>query len=300
MWFKNLSIYRLPAGLDLDTAALEEKLARQPLSPCGSLDKETRGWVSPRGDERLTFSLNRQVLIALGEEQKLLPASIVNQFAQDKAEQIEAQQGYKPGRKQMREIKEQITDELLPRAFARRRTTWAWLDPVNGWLVVDAAAPAKAEALLEMLGKCVDDLPVKTLHTERSPTSAMSDWLISGEAPAGFSIDQDLELRAADDGRATVRYVRHALDGEEVGAHIGAGKQPTRLGLTWSDRIAFVLDEAMHLKRLTFLDILKEESEQADNADEAFELDFMLMTGELAKLLADLVAALGGEKAAAI
>jgi len=300
MWFKHLSVYRLPAGLDLDSVALENKLASQPLQACGSMDKESRGWVSPRSDERLVHVLNRQVLIALGEEQKLLPASIVNQFAQDKAEQIEAQQGYKLGRKQMRELKEQITDELLPRAFARRRTTWAWIDPVNGWLVVDAATPAKAEALLEMLGKCADDLPVKTLHTEHSPVAAMSDWLLSGEAPAGFSIDQDLELRAADDGRATVRYVRHTLDGEEVGAHIGAGKQPTRLGLTWNDRIAFMLDEQLRLKRLAFLDILKEESEQAENAEEAFDLDFMLMTGEVAKLLADLVAALGGEKAAAI
>ena len=47
-------------------------------------------------------------------------------------------------------------------------------------------------------------------------------------------------------------------------------------------------------------DILKEQSEQGENADEQFDIDFALMSGELAKLLADLMAALGGEKAAAI
>jgi len=124
------------------------------------------------------------VLIALGVEQKLLPSSVVNQFAEDKAAALEEQQGFKVGRKQMRELKEQVTDELLPRAFVRRRLTWAWIDPVNGWLVVDAAAPAKAEVLLEALSKSVDDLPVKSLHTERSPSAAMTDWLLSGEAPA--------------------------------------------------------------------------------------------------------------------
>jgi recombination associated protein RdgC len=97
-----------------------------------------------------------------------------------------------------------------------------------------------------------------------------------------------------------VRYVRHALEGEEIQQHIAAGKTATKLGLTWNDRISFVLSEQLQLKRLAFLDILKENTEQADNADEQFDLDFTLMTGEAAKLLADVVAALGGEKAKAI
>ena len=300
MWFKNLAVYRLPAGLKLDVPALEEKLATLTMQPCGNMDRETRGWVSPRGDDRLLHVLNQQVLIALGSEAKLLPLSVVNQFAEEKAAEIEEQQCFKVGKKQLRELKEQVTDELLPRAFVRRRTTWAWIDPVNGWLVVDVATPAKAEELLETLSKSVDDLPVKRLHTELSPAGAMTDWLLSGEAPAGFSIDRDLELRAADEGKATVRYVRHDLEGEEIATHIAAGKQATKLGLTWNDRISFVLGEQMEVKRVAFLDILKEQSEQGENADEQFDLDFALMSGELAKLLADLVAALGGEKPAAI
>ncbi len=300
MWFKNLVVYRLPTGLKLDTAALEEKLATLTMQPCGNMDRETRGWVSPRGDDRLLHVLNQQVLITLGMEAKLLPSSVVNQFAEEKAAEIEEQQGFKVGKKQMRELKDQVTDELLPRAFVRRHQTWAWIDPVNGWLVVDAAAPAKAEVLLEALSKSVDDLAVKSLHTERSPSAAMTEWLLSGEAPTGFSIDRDLELRASDEGKATVRYVRHDLEGEEIAAHIGAGKQATKLAMTWNDRISFVLGEQMEVKRLAFLDILKEQSEQGESADEQFDLDFALMSGELAKLLADLVAALGGEKAAAI
>ncbi|MDO9226604.1 MAG: recombination-associated protein RdgC [Pseudomonadota bacterium] len=300
MWFKNLVVYRLPAALKLDTAALEEKLATLTMQPCGNMDRETLGWVSPRGDDRLLHVLNHQVLIVLGQEGKLLPSSVVNQFAEEKAAEIEEQQGFKVGKKQMRDLKEQVTDELLPRAFVRRRTTWAWIDPVNGWLVVDAAAPAKAEVVLEALSKSVDDLPVKSLHTELSPSAAMTEWLLSGEAPAGFSIDRDLELRASDEGKATVRYVRHDLEGEEIAAHIGAGKQATKLAMTWNDRISFVLGEQMEIKRVAFLDILKEQSEQGESADEQFDLDFALMSGELAKLLTDVVAALGGEKAAAI
>jgi len=153
-----------------------------------------------------------------------------------------------------------------------------------------------ALGLQQINNKTLDDLPVKPLHTELSPIAAMTDWLAGENAPAGFTIDRELELRATGESKATVRYANHALEGEEILAHIAAGKRATRLGLTWNDRISFVLTEQLQIKRLEFLDIIKEESTTlADTADEMFELDFTLMTGELANMLADLTEALGGE-----
>ncbi|MDO8349902.1 MAG: recombination-associated protein RdgC [Gallionella sp.] len=298
MWFKNIFIYHLPADCAITAAALQEKLALKPLQPCSGLDKQRRGWVSCRGDNRLVHASNGQILFALGVEQKLLPASIINRFAKERVTDIEAQQGYKVGRKELKDIKEAITAELLPRAFAIQRTTCAWLDTANGRLIIDAASAAKAEELLEFLHKTLDDLPVKPLHTELSPVAAMTDWLAGDHAPAGFTIDRELELRATGESRATVRYANHALEGEEILAHIAAGKRATRLGMTWNSRISFVMTEQLQIKRLEFLDIIKEESTTlADNADEMFELDFTLMTGELARMLTDLTEALGGEKA---
>jgi len=299
MWFKNIFIYRLPANCAITADALQEKLAQKPLLPCSGLDKQSRGWVPCRGDERLVHVANNQILFALGVEQKLLPASIINRFAKERIADIEAQQGYKVGRKETKDLKEAITEELLPRAFAVQRTTYAWLDTINGNLIIDAASSNKAEELLEFLNKTLDELAVKPLQTETSPVSAMTDWLAGEEAPAGFTIDRELELRATGESKATVRYANHALEGEEILAHIAAGKRATRLGMTWNDRISFVLTEQLQIKRLEFLDIIKEESSTlADTADEMFELDFTLMTGELAKMLNDLTAALGGEMTA--
>lgn len=296
MWFKNIFIYRLPTDCTITAAMLQEKLTLKPLQPCYGLNKQSRGWVSCRGDDRLVHVANQQILFALGVEQKLLPASIINRFAKERVADIEAQQGYKVGRKALKDIKEAVTEELLPRAFAIQRTTYAWLDPVNGRLIIDAASVAKAEELLEQLSKTLDDLPVKPLQTKLSPVAAMTDWLAGDNAPAGFTIDRELELRATGESRATVRYANHALEGKEILAHIAAGKRATRLGMTWNDRISFVLTEHLQIKRLEFLGIIKEESAtQADTADEMFELDFTLMTGELAKMLTALTEALGGE-----
>jgi recombination associated protein RdgC len=296
MWFKNIFIYRLPADCAITADTLQEKLALKPLQPCSGLDKQSRGWISCRGDDRLVHTANGQILFALGVEQKLLPASIINRFAKERVADIEAQQGYKVGRRELKDIKEAVTEELLPKAFALLRTTYAWLDPVNGRLIIDAASIARAEELLEFLNKTLTDLPVKPLHTELSPVAAMTDWLAGENAPAGFTIDRELELRATGESRATVRYANHALEGEEILAHIAAGKRATRLGLTWNSRISFVLTEQLQIKRLDFLDIIKEESTAlADSADEMFDLDFTLMSGELNRMLTDLTEALGGE-----
>lgn len=298
MWFKNLQIYRVPAGWDIGLERLEEQLAKKRFQPCGSQDMESRGWVSPTADDVLVHQVGGQWLIALGVEAKLLPSSVVKQVADERAEEIAEQQGYKLGRKQLKDLREQIQQELLPRAFSRRRRVHAWIDPVGGWLVVDASSPARAEDVLEFLRQTLDSFPLAILRTERSPTSAMADWLAGGEAPAGFTIDQDCELRSVTEEKAAVRYVRHTLEGDEVKGHLEAGKLPTRLAMTFDDRVSFVLTEKLEIKRLDFLDVVRDQIDgQGEDAIALFNAEFALMTGELQKLLPAVVEALGGEQA---
>ncbi|HEV2611188.1 MAG TPA: recombination-associated protein RdgC [Noviherbaspirillum sp.] len=297
MWFKNLQIYRLTAPWTMTSEQLEASLASQTFSAGTSVEMQTQGWTSPRENGMLVHAVNRQLLLELATEKKLLPATVVNQVSKARAAELEEQQGFKPGKKQMKEIKEQVTDELLPRAFSIRRSTRVWIDPVNGWLVVDAASPAKADEVFKLLLKSLEQLPFASLRTERSPLSAMTDWLAADEAPGGFTVDQDTELRATGEGKATVRYVRHTLEAEDVRRHIAGGKQCTRLAMTWSDRVSFVLTESLAIKRVAPLDVLKENTDSmARDDNERFDNDFMLMTGELAKMIADLVQALGGEE----
>lgn len=304
MWFKNLHIYRLPSPWNITLTELEEQLSRLRFHPCGSQDRISRGWLPPRpdrhGDGPLVHAVNRQWLLALGTEERLLPTAVVNQEAADRAAELEAQQGYYPGRKQLRDLKEQIEQELLPRAFTRRRTTRLWIDPQQGWLCVDVGSLTKAEETLEALRKCLDQLPVRLLKTQRSPASLMADWLAAGEASHGFTIDLDCELKSVSEERSTVRYTRHPLAGDdiqpEIRAHLAAGKLPSKLALTWDDRLSLILTDALEIRRLVCTDILKEEAEKsADNQDELFDANFTLMTSELVRFLPELLDALGGE-----
>lgn len=294
--FKNLILYRLPKAWAVSAHDLSEQLAALPLRDCGATDTQSRGWLPPRDGGSFAHVVNRQILLKLGIDEKLLPTSVVNQFSADKAKAIEQAEGRRVGRKEMREIREEMTRELLPRAFVRRRTTSGWIDPVNGWLVIDTAAPAKAEEFLELLRKSVDGLPVKALRLIHAPAAMMTSWIAESEAPAGFTYDQDLDLCSAE--HAQVRYVKHSLDGDDIRQQIADGKAATKLAMTWSDRISFVVTENLQIKRLALLDVLKEQNSQVDSDQEQFDCDFALMTGELARMLDDLVTALGGEQQA--
>jgi recombination associated protein RdgC len=297
MWFRNLQIFRLTSGWAYSTDALTAALQRGIFQGCGASDRVALGWVPPRGEDGdLVFSVEHQQLIALGIEQKLLPMSVVRQYAQAKLEQISVVQGYKPGRKQTREVIDQVEAELLPRAFVKRGLTYVWIDPVNRWLLVDASSSTRADEVMEQLKLSLGELPVSLVKTQLAAATAMTKWLAAGQAPGSFTIDRDCELCASVEERAAVRYVRHNLDSDEVRSHIAGGKTATRLALTWNDRISFVLTEQLQIKRLVFLDLLKEDAErQGENADDLFAANFTLMCGELAQLLGHLLEVLGGE-----
>lgn len=300
MWFKNLKVFRLSPSWSCTAEALEAALEKQAFQPGNAQEMQSLGWIAPREGSGLAHAVNGQYLLSLRAEKKLLPSTVVNQVARARAQEIEEQQGYKPGRRQMKEIKEQVVDELTPRAFSIYRDTRVWIDTHNRWLVVDAAAAAKCDEVMGMLAKVLDPFPVALLHVEQSPASAMTEWLIGDEAPAGFSIDQDTELRSTSESRAAVRYVRQSMDIDEVQKHVRAGKQCTRLALTWTDRVSFVLTDGLDIKRVAPLDVLRENQESTGrNEDEQFDSDMALMTGELARMLDALVEALGGEKKAA-
>lgn len=294
MWFRNLRLYRFTSTLKYPKQ-LNDLLVKRPLARCGSFDMISRGWVYPKHDD-FVHAVNGQWLIALGVEQKLLPATVIRQVTQERIAAIETEQGREVGRKERRELHEHVSIELLPRAFTCRRTTWAWIDPVNGWLVIDAGSDSKAEEFLEVLIPLLGDMLLRPIQTQISPSAAMTEWLASDDAPVGFTIDDELELRSASSAQSAIRYVKHALESREIQQHIKNGKIATKLGLTWNDRISFVLNDKCQIKRLAFLDSLKETTDQStQDAEEQFDTDFALMAGELSRMLPDLLTALGGE-----
>ncbi|MBQ1767429.1 MAG: recombination-associated protein RdgC [Aquincola sp.] len=296
--FKNLIVYRIAPEWAADPAQLEAALDQMRFVPCTPTQPMSAGWVEPRGVAHapLLEVVDGHWLLKLQVEHKAVPGAVVRRRAEEMAAQIEQQTGRKPGKKQMKELKEDALHELLPQAFAKRASVQVWIDPVQRLLMVDSGSANRADEVVTQLVKAGEGLSLTLLQTAETPVAVMSAWLAGTEPPAAFSIDRECELKSPDEMKSVVRYARHALDIEEVREHIRSGKLPTRLALTWQGRVSFVLSDTGQVRKIAFLDGVFEGLPKVEK-DEAFEADAAIATGELRQLIPDLVEALGGEHA---
>lgn len=287
-------VYRIAQQSPLALAQLEQALGKTPFVECGATQERSQGWAPPRGEPHgpLVESVGGQWILRSMREAKLLPAAVLARKLQEKAERIERETGRKPGKKQSRELKDEAKLDLLPMAFSKQASTWVWIDPAARLLVLDTSSQGCADEVVSLLVESLPGLSLALLDTQTSPQAAMSHWLGAQEPPAGFSVDRECELKGADEARAVVRYARHPLDIDEVRAHIAAGKLPTRLALTWDGRVSFMLTEGLQIRKIAFLDPALEAGKAGDGG---FDADVALATGELARLIPDVIEALGGE-----
>ena len=299
--FKNALVYRIEHWNPPELTDIEQRLAAAAFVECGATQPESAGWVAPRGERHgaLAESVGGQLVLELCTETKAVPGSVVKTQLQAKLDRIEQETGRRPRGKALREMKDELVHSLLPRAFPKRSHVRVWVDGRAGLVWVGTTAAKRADAvvtrLIEQLG---GGLRLALVQTAMAPARAMAQWLLDKEAPPGFTLDRECELKQPDAEKATVRYARHTLDIDEVGAHIRQGKLPTQLALTWGGRVSFVLTEGLALKKIQLLDGVLE-GPGADGAagaaqDEGFDADVAIATGELRQLWPDLLDALGG------
>lgn len=302
--FKTTLLYRLTEGFKIpDAAALEEGLALARYTPTGPTQEESHGWVEPRGVEHgpLLESIGGQYIFMLKSQTRAVPGSVVKEHLEKKLKEIEEETGRKPGKKEKRELSDEIRLSLLPIAFTKTSATKIWLDLGRKLLVIGTTSTAKcdriATALIDAVAESGGNLALKPIHTQSSPAAMMAHWLSTKEAPQKFTVDMDCILKASDESKASVKYAKHSLDIDEIAAHIQQGKMPTQLSLTWNDKISFLLCDTMAIKKIEFLDVAVDggPASPGDVAKDAFDGDVAIASGSLSEMFLDLFDALGGE-----
>ncbi|TPQ27708.1 recombination-associated protein RdgC [Methylomonas sp. EFPC3] len=301
MWFKNLAVYRFSEPFELKAEELEQKLQQQPFRACGSHDEFSFGWTPPlgRAADALVHANNGFFMLCGKKEEKVVPSSVINEMLQERISEIEEREARKLPAKERSRLKDELVFELLPRAFSFSKKTYAYIDSQGGWLVVDAASAKKAEDLLSQLRKCLGSLPVVPLTATAKPAGVMTQWLTDNASPKDILIEDECELRSPEEEGAIIRCKRHDLALPEIKNHLDSGKQVIKLAMSWAERLSFVLDENLAVKRLKFLDLIQEQAADIEAFDETeqFDADFSIMTAELAQFLPRLLELFNAEGA---
>ncbi len=275
---------------------LHEALQKRQARPCGQMETACEGWARPLGLEgqMLVHETDGRQMICLRREEKVLPPSLIRELLEEKVFEIEQKAGRPVARKERSDLRDQLLQELLPRALVRATHTWAYIDARAGWLVVNAASAKKAESLLALLRKSILSLPVVLPQTEVSPESAMTRWLLDDDAlPADFEIEDACELRASGDAAAVIRCRHVDIASDEVRAHVAAGRYVQRLAMNWQQKVSFTLHEDLSLHGIRFeSELIDEAAEGGDDARSRFDADFAIMGAEFATLIPALLQAL--------
>jgi recombination associated protein RdgC len=301
MWFKNLQLYRFTQPFELDAATLGQQLEQGAFLPCGSQDLTRSGWVAPLGRHGSEFvhASNGYLMICAKRQDKLLPAAVINEELEEKALEIESREGRQLPRKERRALRDEVYFSLLPKAFVRSSLQYAYISPRDQLLVVDAASAKRAEDLLQDLRDTLGSLSVIPLVSKHQPIDVMTRWVSSGQCDTGFELGEEGELRDNTDISSVIRCKNQDLSSAEIVNHLKTGMHVSKLALNWQQRLEFVLDEKLVVKRLRFADIVQEQASEAEADDVAtqFDVDFSIMALELSAFIKELTAAFGGAEA---
>lgn len=291
MWYKQLSAFCLPSPPS--AALLEAALMTAPHMPPAGLDWFNEGFALPQPfSDGLVFDADGCLGFALKREEKVLPAAVIREQVQKQVDKIEREEARTVGRKERQELKERVTDDLLPRALTRSSRTNGLI--AGNWLLADTAAAPKAEKLLTCLRQTLGGLDAKLPRTKESPRSLMTRWLLAGEAECGFDLDDSAVLIGGGDNAPRIKIDRSDLTREDIVQHVKNGMKVCEIGLIWQGRISFVLTADLTLKRIRYLDILMQEAEGGDDAASLAFATQIIMADNLTSLLGELAELAGG------
>jgi len=305
MWFKNILFYRFTKPFELSSEELENKLNEAPFKPCGANDTYQLGWSSPlqKHSEQLVHVNLNYWMICLQKQERILPSSVVNEQVQEKVNEIEEQQHRKVTRKEKAELKEEITNTLLPRSFTRTSRHYAYLCPSKGYMVINTSSAKVADELTSFLRKTIGSLPIRLPAVKQAPSSVMTHWVTDPDSLPNFlELGYECELTSNGEDKGSIKYKGLELDQDQIEQQIKSGMEVTKLAVDWRESISLLLGADLSVKRIKFGDMLQDQLEDSNSEDAAstFDAGFTIMTAEFDKLIPEILEAFGGEDTSAV
>jgi recombination associated protein RdgC len=282
---RNMTLFRFATSPCFDVeAALHNHAVRDP----GPLELATSGFapILPSLSDQMSMYVEGSTAFVFACNERLLPASAVNDAVAKKVQAIAQTEGRKVGSRERKRIKQDVFDEMLPSVPVRQRRIRGWMDERQGWLVIDCSSRRWSEAALTQLREAFGSFPAVPLVPEADPRLCMTEWVAANEPPEHIALGDEAELHdRSSHGGAVATLRRQELDSEEVQELLRNGKSVAKLGLTFNERLDLVLTESLDVKRVRATDVFHEERGESEDPVSQARADLTLAVLEVRRFL---------------
>lgn len=301
MWFKNIQIFQLLESISSNASQYDSILNEFKFKPCLPSLPFSYGWVEPIIDEttndtepKLTYTKNQFVMLCLQFEEKVLPATVVRQQLQEQITHIESTQGRKIFQKEKNQLKDEITQSLLTRAFSTFSKVYGYIDTKRNWLVIDSSNMKKIEKFMTIFQRTFANIKYHQLDIKK-PTAVLTQWLLDNNYPGSFAIENKCVFQDPNQQQRIIRCQNQDLFSSTTQALLQDGFHVQQLALSWQQRIHFTVTAEFTLKNLKFDDeiISYAKENYTESKLQQFHTDFIIMTESCEKLLTDLLNSFG-------
>lgn len=290
MWFKQVQLFRITQSINSSVQAVIDKLEPLAFQPCLPSMESSIGWVAPVEDEGepLAKAANGCIMLCMQIEEKILPASVVNQALKDKIKMIEQSEARRIRKKEKLSFKDDVMVTLLPRAFTKLNRLYAYIDTRNQWLLINTTSASRTEMFLSLFkkafGECVESYDVA------KPAAVLTSWLKDKNYPTEFAIEKACVLQDPNQQHRVIRCQQQDLFDESIQSLVKDGCAVIQLALNWHDKLTFVLAEDFSIRsiRLAEEDIV-EIQEEMESKQHKFAADLIMMGEMFAGLINDLL-----------
>ena len=298
MFFKSATIFQFNKDFELNEFELADKLKEHAFAPCGTHDANSAGWMGVLGkDSELYYAAQGNILLRLGMQEKILPASVVKEQFEERVAELESK-GRRLRKQDKEALKEEVQAFLIPRAFAKTSTISAYIDRRHKLLVVDSTSQKQIDLFLDKLRNTIGALPVSLPKTDE-PDKIMTQWVLSNDYPETLTLHDSCTLQA-DSGAntATIKCSGYDLLSDNIKAFISEGGRITALSPSYQDQISLTLTEDLTFKSIKFLDVIKTANDDitADTQAERLAADFLIMSESISELAEEILTVFGAEQ----
>ncbi len=295
--FRNLRLYRVSGEWPGSEQELSSQLENVPFTPCSAYSERSAGWEAPVAE--LPDALARRIAGAdffrLRTQTRLLPSAAVNEALEDRIDEFSGRMQRSPGRKEKRDLKDEVIAELMPKALLKSDRTWGLFLRAEKVLAVDTASEVQAERFLDALRSAFGSLPLTPIEF-REPVSKLLTAVFLGGGPTAFVTGRECRMLDPSTGSASVSWMDIDLSDPSVQRHVRDGLKLDRLAVGFDELATLVLDQDCVIRKLKLLGT--DRVEDGDPLDEdpvgRLDADLAMISGVLTRLLGALKKALGG------